>query len=134
MSETVKNRGWVCALVAVGFAALGISGLVMLLHLPIGLDLKLLHVAAGIIFIAAGILHLALNWKTFAAHFHSRPAIITAVAAVVIAVALLFIGGPEGSGPHRNGQKQGELGIGVGGDFGNGRWGDSDNEGSGTGQ
>jgi hypothetical protein len=161
MSETKNNRGWICVLVAVAFAALAISGLMMPLHLTIPLDLKLLHVVAGIVFVVAGVVHLALNWKTFTVHFRNLPAIITAVAAVAIAVALLFIGNPEGAGPHRYGPGQEELGVGPGGDFnngpgsldngpgpfedsprgnghggrfGNGRWGDFDNESSGGGQ
>jgi hypothetical protein len=147
MSELKNNRGWICALVAVTFAALAISGLMMLLHIKLSLDLKLAHIVTGIVFVAAGAAHLALNWKTFASHFTNRPAIITTVAAAAVIVALLFIGGPAGAGPHRNGQNPEELGIentapivnegedvglfddarhgtGRGGHFGNGRWGD----------
>ncbi|MBN2223374.1 MAG: DUF4405 domain-containing protein [Deltaproteobacteria bacterium] len=161
MSETKNNRGWICALVTVAFAALAISGPMMLLHLTIPLDLKLLHVVMGIVFVVAGVAHLALNAKTFTAHFRNRPAIVTTVAAVAIAVALLFIGNPGGAGPHRYGPGQEELDVGPGGDvdngtgsldngpgpfedgprgngrggrFGNGRWSAFDNESSGGGQ
>ncbi len=148
MPELKDNRGWICALVAVTFAALAISGIMMMLHIKLPLDLKLAHIVTGIFFVVAGAVHLALNWKTFASHFKSRPAIITTVAAAAVIVALLFIGGPTGSGPHRYGQDPGEPGIegvapatdggedvglfddarhgnGRGGHSGNGRWGDS---------
>jgi hypothetical protein len=129
MSMTTNNRGWICALVAVAFFAVGISGLTMLLHLAIPLDVKLLHVVMGIAFVVAGVIHLALNWKTFTAHFRNRPAIIASVAAVLIAVALLIAGGGD-PGRHRYGPGQEELDNGQGpfGNGGSGGLGDEDAE------
>jgi hypothetical protein len=114
MTDVRNGRSWICALVGVAFAALAISGLMMVSHLRIGLDIKVLHVVMGIIFIAAGAIHLALNWRTFIMHFKNRSAIIAATAAVLIAVALLFVGGSEGSGPHRYGNGNEGYGIGAG--------------------
>ncbi len=136
MSDVRNGKSWISAVVGVAFAALSISGLVMLLHLDIRLDLKSLHVVMGIVFILAGAVHLALNGKTFITHFKNRSAIIAATAAALVAVALLFVGGPEGSGPHRYGNGYERTGIGSdapdspgdvprgfgpGGRFGNGR-------------
>jgi hypothetical protein len=120
MSETKNNRGWICALVAVAFFAVGISGLMMLLHLAIPLDVKPLHVVMGIAFIVAGVIHLVLNWRTFTEHFRNRPAIIASAAALAIVAALLFAGGGD-PGQHRRGPGQEELGNGPGGLFGNAR-------------
>jgi hypothetical protein len=113
MSDVRNGKSWICAVVGVAFAALGISGLIMLLPLDIRLDLKSLHVVMGIVFIIAGAVHLALNGKTFITHFKNRSAIIAATAAALVAVALLFVGGPEGSGPHRYGNGYEKTGIGA---------------------
>ena len=68
MSDARNGKSWVCAVVGVAFAALGISGLIMLLPLNFRLDLKPLHIVMGIVFIIAGAVHLALNGKTFITH------------------------------------------------------------------
>jgi hypothetical protein len=136
MSDVRNGKSWICAVLGVAFAALGISGLIMLLPLNTRPDLKSLHVVMGIVFILAGAVHLALNGKTFITHFRNRSAIIAATAAALVAVALLFVGEPEGSGPHRYGNGYERTGIGAdapgsledaprgfwpGGRFGNGR-------------
>lgn len=120
MSETTNSRGWICAVVAVAFVTLGISGVLMLFHLNIPLDMKLLHIVMGVVFVVAGVIHLAANWKTLTTHLRKRPAIFASATAVAIAVALLFIGWGTGPEPRRYGWGQEELGIGPGGDFGNG--------------
>ena len=120
MSEKASSRGWLYAVVAVAFFALGISGMLMLLHVGTPLDVKLLHIVMGIVFVAAGAIHLAMNWKTFTAHLRNRSATIAGTTAALIAIALLFVVGPEGPGPHGYGPRQEELGIGLGNDFDNG--------------
>jgi hypothetical protein len=153
MSQKTRSKGWACALVVVGFVALGVSGLMMLFHIRLPLvDVKLLHIVMGIVFIAAGLIHAVLNWGALAAHFRNRSAIIAGTAAALLAVSLLFIGGAQGTGPHRYGPGHEELGIGVGpdlgtgpgafgrghrnggsgGPFGHGRWGAFDNEDAGS--
>jgi amino acid transporter len=148
MTQTTSSKGWICAVVAVAFITLGISGLLMLLHVTLPFSMKHLHIVMGIVFVVAGVTHLVLNRGTFTAHFRSRSTIIAAVATVAIAAALLFIAPGEGGGPHRYGQGREELGIGTGGDFGGGpgpfgngprgngpgygRWGYHGNEGSGS--
>lgn len=148
MNDVRGSKSWICVLVGVAFAALAISGVLMLLHLRIGLALKSMHVVMGLVFIAVGAAHLALNWKTFIAHLGNRSAIIVAGAAVLVAALLLVTGESDGAGPHRYGRGNDGLaadigeelgtdasdasgttgrGFGPGGRFGNGRAGGSGN-------
>jgi hypothetical protein len=147
MSQKTNSKGWICAVVAVAFITLAISGLLMLLHTNLPLDMKHLHIVMGIVFIVAGLIHLVLNRNTFTTHFKNRSTIIAAVATVAVASALLFIAPDQDGGPHRYGRGGEELGIGTGGELGggpvpfgngprgngsgNGRWGYLGNEGSG---
>lgn len=143
----VKNgaRSWICAVVAVSFAALAISGLMMLSDQNSGRNILNLHVVMGIILIVSGIIHLVINAKTFISHVKKPVAIVAAAVAVLVAAALLLTGGPGGSGPHRYGPGHGTdidagadfgigsvesgdttRGFGPGGRFGNGRRGSPD--------
>jgi hypothetical protein len=120
MSEKTNHKGWVSVLVAAAFVVLGITGLLMLLHIRIPLDLKIVHIVMGVVFVAAGIIHLVLNWKTFAAHFGNRSAVIAGAVAIVITAALLIAGGIVGPEQHRYGPGQEEIGNSPGGPGGPG--------------
>jgi hypothetical protein len=79
---------------AVSFAALTTSGLLMLAIDRLGFQLRMhpVHEVFGIVMVAAGAIHLALNWRPLLAHLGLRgPRILGLVLAGV--AALLFVAG-----------------------------------------
>lgn len=60
----IFQRSWVSPVVAVSYAAVSITGLMMFFHLR-GPSINFLHEWGGIVFVAAGLIHLFINWRAF---------------------------------------------------------------------
>lgn len=103
------QRTWVSPIVALSFAVVGISGVLMLFEVR-SFPMKVLHEWMGVMMVAAGTIHLFLNWKAFSGYFRNRSAMVALVAGTLLCCALIFAGGgedPRHGGPHmgpRDGQ------------------------------
>ncbi len=96
MNGGVLKKTWVSALTVLSFVVVGISGLLLLVHVMIpAVNLKHIHVAMGVILLAMGAIHLTLNWRTFTAHLRHRSAVVALVVGTLICLALLLAGGQE---------------------------------------
>jgi hypothetical protein len=100
MPASANQRHWLSPLTAVFFAAIGLTGILMWLHLDVP-GVKLLHEIAGLLFTAVGLAHLGLNWRVLCAYFHRRTAWITLSAGIMLCAALAIVdlaGGGEREG------------------------------------
>jgi|GEM_PF-1242223 len=120
MSDTLSssNRTWVSVTTALAFIILGITGILMLLHINISfLPVKFLHIAMGIVFVIVGLIHLVLNWRPFTTHLGRRAAVIALAAGILLCIALSLFGpedrkgGPPGITDNgQNGHRYGVVG------------------------
>lgn len=113
MLKDVFKRTWVSPLVAVSFAAVAISGVLMLFHVR-ATALHAVHEWMGVVLAIAGAVHLAINWRAFVGCFRQRAAVVAAVVALLLCLALMLAGlaaGPdhEGRGPGRHGERAADV-------------------------
>ena len=85
-----ERRHWLSPLTMVLFAAIGVTGLLMWLHLRVP-GVRLLHELAGLVFTGVAALHVALNWRPFCACFRRRKAWVTLVAAIALCAAIVLL-------------------------------------------
>jgi hypothetical protein len=103
MPASANHRHWLSPLTTVFFVAIGLTGVLMWLHLD-GPGVKRLHEMAGLLFTAAGTAHLVFNWRALCAYFRRRTAWITLSAGVLLCAAFAVVGlagGGEREGAHR---------------------------------
>ncbi len=119
MLSSVKVKQWLSPLVAVLFAAIGATGILMSLELRVP-GIQSFHEVAGITFAVAGLAHLVSNWKALVAYFRKPKGWVTLVAAALACVTLLLAGmagrgdrefGPERRGHDRHERTAGESGM-----------------------
>lgn len=99
--QKAATRSIVSPFVAVTYALVAFTGLLMLFHLTLP-GMHSLHQWAGILFVIGSVIHLVLNWKAFKSYFKNRKALIGALAGVlaVIFILLAFPSRWEGEGYH----------------------------------
>ena len=111
MTASTNPRHWLSPLTTVFFAAVGVTGILMWLHLRVP-GVKLLHEVAGLLFVAAAGAHVVRNWRPLCACFRRRAAWNTVLAAVLVCTALAAMDLARGGG--REGGREGEHGRGPG--------------------
>lgn len=89
MSNRSLLKSWVSPITALSFAAVAVTGLLMLLHIRIP-GMKAIHDWMGVLLCVAGLVHLALNGRTFLAHLRHRAALGAVAAGLVLLLAALF--------------------------------------------
>jgi len=94
---SLSLRAWATPLVVGSFLVMGVTGLLMFLHVETGM-MKGLHEWAGLVMVLGGGAHLWLNWRAFTTYFR-RPLAgaimgLGAVALGASALPLLPEGGP----------------------------------------
>jgi hypothetical protein len=92
------QRTWVSPVVALSFAAVGISGVLMLLEVRFT-GMKTLHEWVGVTLVASGTVHLLLNWKALLGYLRNRSAIAALAAVAVLCLVLFFA--VSGESPER---------------------------------
>ena len=101
MLSSAATRQWLSPLVGALFAAIALTGILMLLDWRAP-GVRGLHEAAGIAFAGAGLAHLVSNWRTLLTYFRKPKGWVTLVAGVLVCVALLLAGIADG-GDHEYG-------------------------------
>jgi len=94
MFSKAFQRTWVSPIVAVSFAVVGVSGILMLLHIRV-MGMRDLHEWMGVMLVIAGAIHLLLNWKVFLGYFRKRSALVALAVAIVLSLGLVFAGAGE---------------------------------------
>jgi hypothetical protein len=103
--SSVTVRQWLSPLVAVLFASIAVTGVLMWLDVRLP-GVKQLHEIGGLVFAAAGIAHVVSNWKALTAYFRKPKAWVTLGAGVLACLALL-VAGLAGGGDHEDGRERG---------------------------
>jgi len=106
MKTTFSSKTWVSPFVAVAFAVIAVTGMMLFFHIKSG-PIMALHEWFGWLFVIAGTVHLVLNIRPLIAYLR-RPVALVSLAVGLVLVALLWIGGAQheeehqrrGYGPH----------------------------------
>lgn len=88
MQNTSSIRSWLGPLTGVAFAAIGLTGLLMLFHVRLS-GMTLLHELAGLLFVVLAITHIALNAKALFT-FCAKPRGLCAIGLGIVACALVL--------------------------------------------
>lgn len=94
MSHVLSHKAWVSPVTAVSFAAVALTGLLLLFHVRAP-GIKGVHEWMGVVMTAAAVFHLLLNGRTFLAHFRNGKAILAVVASIGLLLGLLFLPGEQ---------------------------------------
>ena len=90
MGASLSPRHWLNPLTTVFFAAVGVTGILMWVHVRVP-GVKLLHEVAGLLFVTAAVVHVILNWRPLCACFRRRAAWSTLLAGILVCTALAAI-------------------------------------------
>jgi len=85
--------------VAVGFAVISITGVLLFFHVKNG-PIMTLHEWFGWAFIATGLVHVLLNLRPLLSYFTLRKGLVSFTAAVVLTLGLGLFGLTRKAGPH----------------------------------
>lgn len=84
------QRSWVSPFTAVTFAAVAITGLMMLFHIKSS-GIHQLHQWGGLALIIFGAVHLFLNWQVFLSYFRTSKAIWGTLAGAMLLFLILVM-------------------------------------------
>jgi hypothetical protein len=96
---TPTSRSIISPVVAVAFAVVAITGVLMLMHIR-SRALNGVHEMAGLAMAVAGVVHLVLNWRAFVALFRHRRAIVACAVTAALSVGLYVAGLMAPERPH----------------------------------
>ena len=115
MLSSANVRQWLSPLVAVLFASIAVTGVLMFLEVRVS-GVKQLHEIGGLVFAAVGLLHVVSNWRALTAYFRKPKAWVTLGAGVLACLALLVAGIAGGEdredGRERGGRERHERRLG----------------------
>ncbi len=98
MKTPSSPKAWLSPFVAVAFAVIAATGVLLFFHVKNG-PIMGLHEWFGWLFVIAGIVHLLLNLRPLLAHLR-RPAGVVSVAVALVLVAFLWLGGAQHEAEH----------------------------------
>lgn len=84
------NRNYITPFISLVFLVVGLSGLLMFLHLFDGYT-EVVHEYLGVFFVVCAVFHIILNWKALKIHF-KRGVFIPALLGVVVISVTLIVG------------------------------------------
>ena len=97
--ETGTIKLWLSPFVAAAFAATGLSGMLMLLHVR-SFAIHAVHEWMGLLFVLAGVLHAALNGGPLAAYLRRGAGRASLCIGLLLIVLLCLLGSLHTPGPH----------------------------------
>ena len=98
MKTSLSSKTWLSPFVAVAFAVIAVTGVLLFFHIKSG-PIMALHEWFGWLFVVAGIVHLLLNLRPLVAYLR-RPAALVSLGVALVLVALLWFGGAQHEGEH----------------------------------
>jgi hypothetical protein len=90
-SHYARQRAWLSPLTGITFVVVGLSGVLMLLHLRLP-GMTMLHELSGLLFVIVGVWHLKLNWRALMAHCGQGRGRVALVVGAVLIVLFLALG------------------------------------------
>lgn len=100
MGQDAFNRRSLCAVVAGSFAAVAITGVLMLFHVKNGVIVTV-HEWIGLLFTIAAVIHLVVHWKAFLTYLKRKDVRLALGLTIALIVLLGIIGGGHRSPHHR---------------------------------
>lgn len=97
--KTIAHKAWLSPFVAVAFAVISVTGIMLFFHVKNG-SIVVLHEWFGWAFIVAGAAHVLLNVRPLTAYLGQRSARVALVAAVALILVLASAGGLHRGGHH----------------------------------
>ena len=91
---------------ALSFIIVGLTGILMLLHID-ARGVKHLHEWMSIVFLILCIVHLVLNWKALRAHLRNGPVLMSVIGICLLSALLLFGAGGKGQNSRYGGSGAG---------------------------
>lgn len=99
--QNIANKSLISPFVAVTYAAVAITGILMLFHLKMG-GIYTIHQWGGIIFVLGTTIHILLNWRVLTLYFKSGKAKAGALAGVLAMVFILLVVPAKEDGQRHN--------------------------------
>ena len=97
---TSKNiRTGLNPLMMITFIIVGLTGILMLLHLDLR-GIKHVHEWMSVVFLILCIVHLFLNWRAFLAHLKNGPVLLSVIGICLLSALLFFSAGDKGKDGH----------------------------------
>ncbi len=101
------QKPWISPFVATTYAAVAVSGILMLFHIKFPGVLRI-HQWGGFIFIIGGTIHMLLNWRILCSYFKNTKAVYGVLAGILTVVLLASLT-PHGKYGGRHGYGKGQL-------------------------
>jgi len=101
------QKPWVSPFVAVTYATVAVSGVLMLFHIKFPGVLHI-HQWGGVLFLIGGTIHMLINWRTLLSYFRNTKAVYGVLAGVVTIVLFVSLAPHERDGG-RHGHGKGQL-------------------------
>jgi hypothetical protein len=98
MKNPLLSRTWISPFVAVAFAVIAVTGVMLFFHIKSG-PIMALHECFGWLFVVAGGVHLLLNLRPLLAYL-KQPAALVSLGVGLMLVAFLWFGGAQHEGEH----------------------------------
>jgi hypothetical protein len=102
-----RQKAWISPFVAVTYAAVALSGILMLFHLKLP-GVQDIHQWGGILFIIGGTIHMLINWPILLSYFKNTKAVYGTLAGVLTIVLLVSFFPFKGDG-ERHGYGKGQI-------------------------
>lgn len=83
------NRNYITPFVSLVFLVVGLSGMLMFLHLFDGYT-EIVHEYLGVFFVICAVFHIILNWKGLRVHFKKGVFLPTALGVLTISIVLII--------------------------------------------
>ncbi|PTX99079.1 DUF4405 domain-containing protein [Opitutus sp. ER46] len=99
MNASLPSKPSLSPFVAVAFAVISITGVLLFFHVKNG-PIMVLHEWFGWAFVIAGAVHVLLNWRPLLGYLKLRRGVLSLTVALVLVVALGALGWNHRGGPH----------------------------------
>jgi hypothetical protein len=102
-SHHARQRAWLSPLTGISFVGVGLTGVLMFLHLRLP-GMTMLHELGGLLFVIVGVWHLTLNWRALLAYCGQGQGRVALLVGTVLMVLFLALGIGHDSEHEQRGQ------------------------------
>ncbi len=102
MNSPFPSRQSLSPFVAVGFAVIAVTGVLLFFHVKNG-SIMVLHEWFGWAFIVTGVVHLVLNWRPLLGYLRQRSGVLSLAVGLVLTILLAAAGLHHVEGEHGRG-------------------------------
>lgn len=109
--SSLAEKSWVSPFVVVTYAAVAVSGILMLFHINLS-GVQHIHQWGGILFLIGGTIHIFLNRRILLSYFKNTKAAYVILAGALMIMLLVSLIPLKGDGGGRHGHGKGEFAYG----------------------